>query len=131
MWCRRDSDRGIFTEAVVAGNSSPAHYGTVELERFKTSSPKYNWNQSKVVRIKPLKKTPADQPETSPSIYKHEESFKKRIATRMPCYSTPREKGKSFIQRYQAQKAHIPSPSFYHIEKADKIVTIGARRGYK
>ena len=78
-----------------------------------------------------MKRTPKDQAEVSPSTYKPEESLKKRVYTSEPKYSVGREKGRSFIDRYQKAKAFVPSPSNYNVEKAYKFVTNGARRGYK
>ena len=65
----KEATRGIFTEAVVMGMNSPSHYNSIDLDKHKNTSPKYDWNKSKIVRIPQLKKTPAGQPEVSPSSY--------------------------------------------------------------
>lgn len=44
---RKEQSSGIFTEAIVAGLSTPSHYNPVDLEKYKTSSPKYDWKVSK------------------------------------------------------------------------------------
>ena len=113
------------------GQSTPSHYNSIDLDRFKCTSPKYDWKISKTVRISPIKKTPKEVGEISPSTYKPDESLKKRIFNNPPNYSYPREKGKSFIERYQKSKAFLPAPSHYNTDKAYSVITIGARRGYK
>ena len=93
---RKDVTRGIFTEAEVMGQSTPSHYNSVAMEKYKNASPSFDWKVSKTVRIKPLTKTPAGTGEVSPSTYKPDESHKKTV-TSSPRYSYPKEKGKSFI----------------------------------
>jgi len=93
---RKDLVRGIFTEATTLGMASPSAYNSIDLDKFKTSSPKYDWKISKTVRMTPLKKTPASKPEVSPMSYRPDEKI---ILTSEPRYSYPKEKGKSFIQR--------------------------------
>lgn len=82
------------------GMNTPSHYNKIDNEKYKTRSPKYDWKISKTIRIQPLKRTPKDQAEVSPSTYKPEDSLQKRIFTSEPKYSVGREKGKSFIDRY-------------------------------
>ena len=48
---RKDETRGIFTEAVVAGMNTPPHKDVIDMERYKTRSPKFDWKISKTVRI--------------------------------------------------------------------------------
>lgn len=79
------------------GQASPSFYNTVNMERYKRSSPKYDWKLSKEVRIKPLKKTPAGQPEVSPVAYRPDESLKKRVFESGQANLFSKEKGKSFI----------------------------------
>ena len=98
---RKDGDRGIFTEAMVMGLSTPSHIKPVDLEKYKTSSPKFDWKLSKTVRISPLKKTPKDIAEVSPVAYNPEDALKKRVFTSVQTYSYSKEKGKSFISQYQ------------------------------
>ena len=112
------------------GQSTPPHYNSIDLDKFKTTSPKYDWKISKTVRISPLKKTPAFKPEVSPMSYKAIEG-KRYVNHSQPRYSYPKEKGKSFIEKSQKDKAFVPAPNSYDIDKAKKIVTLGARRGYK
>ena len=128
---RKDGDRGIFTEAQVMGMATPSHIKPVDLEKYKTSSPKFDWKVSKTVRIQPLKPTPKGEPEVSPVAYNPEESLKKRIYTSVQTYSYSKEKGKSFIQQYSHSKRHVPSPDSYNMDAAYSRITIGARRGYK
>ena len=78
--------------------SSPSHYNSLDLEKYKTSSPKFDWKVSKTVRISPLKRTPKDVAEVSPVAYNPEDSLKKRVFTSVQTYSYSKEKGKSFIQ---------------------------------
>jgi hypothetical protein len=59
--------------------SSPSHYNSIDLDKHKNSSPKYDWKISKSLRIKPLKRTAAGVPEVSPAAYKPDESLKKLI----------------------------------------------------
>ena len=82
------------------GQSSPSHYNSIDLDKYKRTSPKYDWKVSKTVRIAPLKKNAKDVPETSPSTYKADECLKRKVFANSPYYSYPREKGKSFIARY-------------------------------
>lgn len=96
----KDESRGIFTEATVRGLSSPSFYDSVDLEKYKKSSPKYDWKASKTQRITPLKKTPASLPEVSPMSYKAEEVLKKKIQPTVLTYSYSKEKERSFIARY-------------------------------
>ena len=84
---RKDVTRGIFTEAELAGKSTPSVYNLSNMEKYKTAAPSYDWKISKTIRIQPLKKTPADRSEVSPSSYKYDESLKKRIFTSEPKYS--------------------------------------------
>ena len=113
------------------GQSTPPHYNSIDLDKFKTSSPKYDWKISKTVRISPLKKTPASKPEVSPNSYRADVALKNKIHTSEPRYSYPKEKGRSFIQKYQKDKAFVPAPNSYDIDRAKKYITLGARRGYK
>jgi hypothetical protein len=82
------------------GMSSPSHYNSIDLDKHKASSPKYDWTKTKTVRIQPLKKTPAGQAEVSPHAYKADASLD-AIQTSSPRYSYGREKGKSFIETYR------------------------------
>ena len=82
------------------GLSTPHAYNSLDLDKFKTSSPKYDWKVSKTIRISPLKKTAKDKPEVSPNSYKPDVALKSRVYTSEPRYSYPKEKGKSFIERY-------------------------------
>ena len=113
------------------GHNTPSFYNSIEMDKYKRTSPKYDWKVSKTKRIEPLKRTAKDQPETSPSTYKPDESLKARVLQSSPRFSYPKEKGKSFIARYQAQKAFVPAPCAYNTDAAYSKVTIGARRGYK
>ena len=83
------------------GMSSPSHYNSIDLDRYRKTSPKYDWKVSKTVRISPLKKTPAGQGETSPNSYKVDEALKAKVHKQSPRYSF-KPKGKNFIARYQA-----------------------------
>jgi len=112
------------------GMSTPSHYNAVDLEKYKTASPKYDWKVSKTVRLQPLKRTPAGEGELSPVGYKAEDVFKK-ITNSSPRYSYGKEKGGSFISSYEKGKAFVPSPASYNLDSAYKNITIGARRGYK
>ena len=78
--------------------SSPSHYKEIDLDKYKTSSPKFDWKVSKTVRISPLKRTPKEMPEVSPVAYNAEESLQKRVFKKVQAYSYSKEKGKSFIQ---------------------------------
>ena len=89
--------RGIFTEAEVAGKATPAVYNLTNMENYKNAAPKYDWKISKTVRIKPLKKTPADRHEVSPTSYRADESLAKKVFSSEPKYSYGKEKGRSFI----------------------------------
>lgn len=82
------------------GMSTPHSYNAMDMDKLKRTSPKHDWKVSKTKRIEPLKKNAKDQPETSPSTYKPQESLEKRVYSSSPKFSYPREKGKSFIQRY-------------------------------
>lgn len=112
------------------GMSSPSHYNSIDLDKHKTTSPKYDWTKTKTVRIQPLKKTPAGQAEVSPQTYSPDVSLDK-IGQSSPRYSYAKEKGKSFIENYNKKKAFVPAPSAYNVDKAYAVITIGARRGYK
>jgi hypothetical protein len=114
----------------VSGHATPSFYNPIELEKVKNSSPKYDWKLSKTVRIQPLKKTPAGNSETSPHSY-NTETAKQKVGQTSPRYSYGKEKGKSFIQAYQASKSWVPAPSAYNLDKAYNRITIGARKGYK
>ena len=113
------------------GMSTPSHYNSIDLDKYKNTSPKYDWKVSKTVRIQPLKKTAAGAPETSPNSYKADESLQKKVLNQSPRYSYPKEKNKSFIQKHQTDKAFVPGPNKYNLDKAYDRITIGARRGYK
>ena len=56
------------------GLETPSPYNSINLDKHKTSSPKYGWN-SKTKRIAPLIKTAAGMPEVSPAVYKPDESL--------------------------------------------------------
>lgn len=86
-YLQKDVTRGIFTEAELAGKSTPSVYNLSNMEKYKTAAPSCDWKISKTIRIQPLKKTPADRSEVSPSSYKYDESLKKRIFTSEPKYS--------------------------------------------
>lgn len=113
------------------GLATPSFYNSVNLENYKTSSPKHDWKISKQVRIKPLKRTPAGQAEVSPAAYKPDESLKKKIFASVPTNAFCKEKGKSFIAEYQTKKKWVPAPNNYDVDKAYTRITIGARKGYK
>ena len=112
------------------GLSSPSHYNSIEMDRLKTSSPKFDWKISKTVRISPLKKTAAGQPEVSPSSYKND-AAKDKIGAKAIAFTYSKDKKKSFVARYEAQKKFLPSPCAYNVDAAYSKITIGARKGYK
>ena len=128
--CRKDGARGIFTEAQVAGYSTPSFYNPIAMEKIRNCSPKHDWNKSKTVRIQPLKKTAAGQTEVSPHTY-NPDTADKRVYKASPRFSYGKEKGKSFINAYSSSKSWVPAPSAYNTDKAFGRITIGARRSYK
>ena len=77
-----------------------------------------------------MKRTAAGQPEVSPSSYKAIEG-KKYVHTSESRYSIPKEKGRSFIQKVQKDKAFVPAPNSYNLDKGKNFITLGARKGYK
>lgn len=76
IFFRKELPAGFFTEAVVKGQSTPSFHNPIDLDKYKKTSPKFDWKASKSVRIQPAKKTPAGASETSPHSYKFDGAFK-------------------------------------------------------
>jgi hypothetical protein len=64
----------------------------------------------------------------SPALYKPVEKLVQNNAPNFPFAKNP---VKNFIIEYTKRKNFVPGPSAYSPDKADKIITIGARRSYK
>lgn len=64
----------------------------------------------------------------SPALYKPSDKLVKNTA---PLFSYAKSPIKNFVSQYTKDKNFVPSPNTYSPEKADKILTIGARRSYK
>ena len=125
MYNRKEDKIGLFTEATYRGKQSPSFYNTVRFDLYKQKAPIVDFKTTKLVRFQPPVKT-----DLSPTSYKADVSAHK-FATSNPNYSQPKEKAKSFINQYIKKKQFVPPPNAYKIEKADKFITIGARKSYK
>jgi hypothetical protein len=64
----------------------------------------------------------------SPTLYK---PVDKLIRESAPECGFSKCKISNFVAQYTKDKNFVPSPSAYNPEKADKRITIGARRSYK
>lgn len=91
------------------GQNTPSHYNATDLEKYRTSSPKYDWNKSKTIRMHPLKKTPASKAEVSPASYKPDQSAKSFYKA-VPMNTFTKEKGKSFMMKLEKDKKLVPGP---------------------
>jgi len=64
----------------------------------------------------------------SPALYK---PIDKLIRESSPRCGFSKSKIINFVAQYTKDKSFIPSPNSYSPDKADKRITIGARRSYK
>jgi hypothetical protein len=64
----------------------------------------------------------------SPTLYK---PIQKLTKPNVPNYSLEKSPLRNFITRHTNAKNFVPSPVSYNPDKADRIITLGARRGYK
>lgn len=104
--------------------NTPSHYNSIDLDRVKNRTLSYRIQK------------PVDKPKEGknnspgPHTYKWEENFDKTQGTVIR-YGIPSGKKQSFTD-YEIKKTKIvPGVGKYNITTADKIITLGARRGYK
>lgn len=104
--------------------TTPSHYQSVDLDRIKNRTISYKIQKPK----DPVKAVKDNSP--NPHTYSKEVAFDKTQRTNIQ-YGIPKGNKQSFTD-YEIKKTKIvPGVGKYHIEKADKVITLGARRGYK
>ena len=68
----------------------------------------------------------------SPNSYKFDESHVKTQGRALECYKFSKNKGENtFIDRAVKQRKKVPGVGTYDITKADKVLSLGASRGWK
>ena len=104
--------------------TTPSHYQSVDLDRIKNRIISY-----KITKAPEIKKAVKDN-SPNPHTYTKEVAFDKTQRTNIQ-YGIPKGKTMGFTD-YEIEKTKIvPGVGKYNIEKADKVITLGARRGYK
>ena len=122
VFCSKEERSGIVGEARYQGMSPPSHYNAINLNVIKSKAPSARL-KTETIRFKPDKRT-----DMSPTLYKPSEKLTK---PKNPNYSLEKSPLRNFISRHTNAKNFVPSPVQYNPDKADKIITLGARRGYK
>ena len=115
---------GVIGDAIAHGKSVPANALKMHsLELTKRKAPSPDFKTSKLIRFKPDKKT-----DLSPTSYRPEA---KLVKPKSISFTTAKSKLNTFASEHARIKAFVPSPVAYNPDKADKLITLGARRGYK
>jgi len=112
--------------AIAESQMVPSAYKAVEFKRYKQAIPECNFTSSKSPRLPPLVVPVAPTATT----YKVSD---KTLSTVEKHRSAQFAKGAriSEPQRLAEKGKNIPSPGQYDIFRAEKVTTIGARKGYK
>ena len=93
------------------------------LELTKRKAPATDFKTTKLIRFKPDKKV-----ELSPTSYKPESTL---VKPRAISFTTAKSKLNTFATETANRKQFVPSPVAYNPQKADSLITLGARKGYK
>lgn len=107
--------------------STPSHYNAVDLNLIKSRT--IQWKIQKPKDAKPDNKIQKNN-SPSPFSYNRENSIDKTQRTNIS-YGIPKEKKQTFTDFEIKKTKIVPGIGKYDITKADKVVTLGARRGYK
>ena len=123
-YLQKEVSGSVIGDAIAHGKSVPANNLKLHsLELTKPKAPATDFQTTKLVRFKPDKKT-----DLSPTSYKPEA---KLVKPRSISFTQPKSKLNTFATQHAKIKAFVPSPVAYNPDKADKIITLGARKGYK
>lgn len=102
--------------------TTPSHYEAINIERIKNRAP-ITKLLDKTVRFPERPKV-----DMAPTLYSPVGTL---VQTASPRLTFAKVKRNNFVERYTKLKSLVPAPTAYNPEKAEKYVTIGARRSYK
>ena len=119
----------FYEDAVWKGQQTPAAYNTIDTEKYKMTRTQI-WKISKPLKEVPRHFVKDNSP--SPNSYRVEEKFiaKSNIKKNIQ-YSVPKAPKTTNIDLAIKRAKKVPGVGKYEITKADKRITLGARRGYK
>ena len=119
---------GGFTDAALfKGMTTPSHYNAVDLNLIKNRTLATKIQKPK--DAKPDNKLHKDN-SPSPFHYRKEDSIDKTQRTNIS-YGVPKGPKQSFTDFEIKKTKIVPGIGKYDITKADRVLTLGARRGYK
>ena len=125
-YTQREQIGGVANEAIYRGLQSPSHYNPVPIEKLKSRSPQ--WKITKPLKEPERRIVKNNSP--SPVTYKQAEALDATKPKSVKFKFTKTTKISYTDQEIKKSKV-VPGVGHYKTEKADRIVTIGARRGYK
>jgi hypothetical protein len=67
----------------------------------------------------------------SPITYKKEDAIDKTQSPRQPKFQFSKSERKSNLEKILEKQKKWPGAGAYEVTKADRVITLGARRGYK
>lgn len=111
------------------GKCTPAAYSTVNNDRYRFKKA----NGIEFSRLKEKRFKPGvfeDKSKPAPGSYQPLKA-EPVIRPKMAVYTVSKEKGGNFFSKTSKDRKWVPGPGSYKIDKADKFITIGARRSYK
>ena len=118
---------GFSDEAKAIGMSSPSHYPAIDMDKMRSRTlatkiykPKGGPGDNRIVK----------ENSPNPHTYRKEDAFDKTQSTNIK-YGIPKGPKKSFTDAVVKQAAKVPGIGKYDITKADKVITLGARKGYR
>lgn len=127
-YTQKSNGGGFSDEAVYQGMTTPSHYPSIDLNIIKNRTIAHKIYKPK--EAKPDNKIQKDN-SPSPFSYRKEDSIDKTQRTNIS-YGIPKSPKLTFTD-YEIKKTKIvPGIGKYDVTKAyDKVLTLGARRGYK
>lgn len=118
---------GFSDEAKAIGMSTPSHYPAIDMDKLK--------NRTLATKIYKPKNGPGDnrivkENSPNPHTYRKEDAYDKTQSTNIK-FGIPKGPKKSFTDNVVKSASKVPGIGKYDITKADKVITLGARRGYR
>lgn len=123
----KDTGGGFSDEAVFKGMSTPSHHNVIDMAITKNRTISYKIQKPK--DAKPDNKVVKDN-SPSPFHYRKEDSIDKTQRTNIS-YGIPKGAKTSFTDTEIKKTKIVPGIGKYDITKADRVMTLGARKGYK
>ena len=120
---------GGFTDsAVFQGQQSPSHYPTIDMNTVKNRVLSTKITPFKGDKEAMYKFKKNDSP--SPFSYRNFDSFKS-TQPYSKNYTISKTKKNNFADEESGRKKYIPGVGKYDVVKADRVITLGASRGWK